>query len=306
VPGDEVVLGPAEVAEQLGAVEPATGLVDPLPPDEQAAEHRVHAHVEPRVGDDAGALFHVAEPGQGRRFAAGGDVDVQLPQRAADHARVQLAEPLPDAGRAAAVEVAALAAHRGDDEVGHAPVVGAQRQQPRAPGRRCREQFLDDRPDGVTGERRSRGRGTAVGCHAGQPSGRGAVRAALTGVRGFRTVLTGHPATGRVDFVGYNTDGDGLLDSAEYDNNFDGNFESHNVDTTGDGWFDRQYTDTDGDGRWDYGAADTNNDGQWGPRGQGHRRRRPMDRTATDTDYNGTADTVHYGDGETNRTRRRR
>jgi hypothetical protein len=42
---------------------------------------------------------------------------------------------------------------------------------------------------------------------------------------------------GRVDFIGHDTDGDGIMESADVDNNDDGQW-VHLVDTDGDGWMD--------------------------------------------------------------------
>jgi hypothetical protein len=42
---------------------------------------------------------------------------------------------------------------------------------------------------------------------------------------------------GRVDFIGHDRDGDGILESADVDNNDDGQW-THLVDTDGDGWMD--------------------------------------------------------------------
>src|SRR6185312_5117693 len=138
---------PAEADQQLGVVHAPAVLVETLPGHQQTAEDAVHVDVEQRVGDDAGALLHVPEVGQATGRTGGEDLLVELPERAADHAGVQLAEPGAHQVDAPPVDVVALAAGGRDPEVGGRPVVVGHGHQPRAPGRDDREDLPDDRLD---------------------------------------------------------------------------------------------------------------------------------------------------------------
>ncbi|WP_344936484.1 hypothetical protein [Actinoplanes nipponensis] len=84
-------------------------------------------------------MLAVAEPGQLGGLPGGQHAVVELPQVAADHARVQLAEQGPDPAGAPAVDIAAAAADRRDPEVGDRPVGVAHRADPGAADRDHRE-----------------------------------------------------------------------------------------------------------------------------------------------------------------------
>jgi hypothetical protein len=147
--GHQVVLGPAQAPEQLRLLQPAAVLVQPLPPDEQAAQHRKHAHVELGDGDDPGPLLLVPEVRDVARHPGRPHLLVQPPQRAAHHARVELAEPGVHPAGPPTVDVPAVRAGRRDAEVDHAPVPGHDGQEPGAATGYDREDLPDDRHRGV-------------------------------------------------------------------------------------------------------------------------------------------------------------
>ena len=120
--GRKIVLGPTEPAEQLRAIETASILVQPLPPDQKSAVDRVRADVEERVGDHTGALLLVLEFAQLVRLAAVEYLPVEPPQWTVNDAGVQLAQPGIDPRRAPPVKITALSTGRRDAEVDQIPV----------------------------------------------------------------------------------------------------------------------------------------------------------------------------------------
>jgi hypothetical protein len=109
----------------------------------------VHVHVEKALRHDAGALLGIAELGQLAGLAGALHLEVELPQPAADDARVQLAEAAVDPARAQPVDVVSRAAGRGHLEVGDGAVRAGHRQQPRTAGRDDGQHLAHDRGHGV-------------------------------------------------------------------------------------------------------------------------------------------------------------
>jgi hypothetical protein len=84
---------------------------------------------------------------------------------------------------------------------------------------------------------------------------------------------------GRPDFIGHDTNADGLIDSSEYDHDFDGRFETHMTDTNRNGWQDHEVADRNDDHRVDLVGDDRNEDGFF-------------DRVVADNNFDGHPDTV--------------
>jgi hypothetical protein len=101
------------------------------------------------------------------------------------------------------------------------------------------------------------------------------------------TAVYDYNEDGQADAIAADRNEDGHADLLELDRNHDGSIDTVVGDNDYDGRPDHLLLDRNYDGRVDYAAADPDEDGK-------------IDVEVLDTNYDGVADTVHYGDPDTN------